>query len=243
MSLPELKVLPTPAAVAQAAAERIVQLCRQTLEDNDTFALCLAGGSTPKATYEKLASDEFRPRIEWPRVEIFFGDERTVPPDHADSNFAMAKAALLDHVPIPGDNINRMKGELDPETAAKAYGELLKDRFGDTGGVDLLLLGMGDDAHTLSLFPGTAAINELKHRCVANHVPQHDTWRITITTPFANRSGHAMALITGKNKAKALQDVLEGDRDPNRYPLQLIDPGKGRLSYYLDAAAVDMDAE
>ena len=152
----------------------------------------------------------------------------------------MAKQALLDHVPIPGDNVYRMKGELDPEEAAKAYGEMLKDKFGDVAGFDVLLLGMGDDAHTLSLFPGTTALKETHHRCVANHVPKLDTWRITITAPFANRSEQVLALVTGANKADALQNVLEGEHDPEQYPTQLIDPGEGRFTILADAAATGM---
>ncbi len=238
-----IKVHPTPAAVAQAAAERVVEIARTALALQETFTFCLAGGSTPNALYKLLADEELRERIPWNRVEIFFGDERAVPPIHADSNYAMAKAALLDHVPIPGDNIYRMKGELDPDQAATQYGRMLKDRFGDltsASGFDLLLLGMGDDGHTLSLFPGTAAIDEQSHRCVANFIPKLDTWRITLTAAFANQSANVLALVTGQNKAAALQQVLEGEHDPHKYPMQLIQPTSGRLTYLLDVAAVAM---
>lgn len=241
MTTPNIEVQPTPEQVAQAAAEKVVERCRLALEEKETFTLCLAGGSTPKAMYQLLAGDDYRKRIEWARVEIFFGDERTVPPDHADSNYKMAREALLDHVPIPGDNVYRMKGELDPEQAATEYGQMLKEKFGDNAGLDLLLIGMGDDAHTLSLFPGTTALSEEKHRCVANHVPKLDTWRITLTAPFANRSEQVLALITGEKKAKPLQTALEGDRDPQTYPIQLIQPDEGRFTLLLDAAAAGMN--
>lgn len=243
MSTPKLEVLPTPADVAQAGAQRIVDACARALEQQETFTLCLAGGSTPKATYELLATPEWSTRVEWARVEVFFGDERTVPPDDPDSNYGMAKAALLDHVPIPGDNIYRMKGELDPEEAAAAYDELLEDRFGDAaaGGLDLLLLGMGDDGHTLSLFPHTAALDEADRRCVANFVPKLNTWRITLTAGFANRSAETVALITGDKKAPALIQVLEGESDPKEFPIKLIDPDLGRLIYLLDASAAEME--
>lgn len=240
MSPPKLEVLPTPQAVAEAAAGRIVDASARALDQKETFTLCLAGGSTPRATYDLLATQEWSKQIEWARVEIFFGDERTVPPDHPDSNYAMAKAALLDHVPIPGDNIYRMKGELEPEEAAIEYGRMLKDRF-DDGGFDMLLLGMGDDGHTLSLFPHTTALHEPEHRCVANFVPKLNTWRITLTAPLANRSAEVMALITGQNKAAALVQVLEGEADPKEFPIKLVDPEFGRLTYLLDAAAVEME--
>jgi len=247
MSVPAIEVHPDPGLLARAAAERVVIACRRALEEKETFALCLAGGSTPRALYELLAGESFNWRIDWPRVEIFFGDERCVPPEHPESNYGMAKAALLDHVPIPGDNVYRMKGELDPEEAAREYGQMLKERFGDAGGLDLLLLGMGDDGHTLSLFPRTTALDETKHRCVANFVPKLDggagAWRITLTAPFANRSREALALVAGAGKAAAVREVLEGEGDPLDYPIKLIDPGEGRFTMLLDSAAAGMQAE
>src|SRR5699024_4642592 len=127
------------------------------------FSVALAGGNTPKSLYELLAGDAFRDQIEWSKVSIYFGDERAVPPDHPDSNYAMARGALLSRVPIPEDNIHRMRGEIDPEDAAIEYGRVLKSTYGDHGGLDLVLLGMGDDGHTASLFPDTAALDEMKH--------------------------------------------------------------------------------
>ena len=242
---PKIEVRPAADDVARLAADRFVSLAERTLDVQETFTVGLAGGSTPKAMYELLASDEYKNKVEWARVEIFFGDERTVGPDHPDSNFAMAKAALLDHVGVPGDNLYRMKGELEPAEAAAAYDALLKDKFGtDAGdpGLDLLLLGMGDDAHTLSLFPETEALTAGDDRlCVANHVPQKDTWRITLTAAFANRSRHVDALIVGKAKAGALNAVLEGDHDPRHRPMQLIAPTMGSFTILADIAATDMD--
>ena len=239
---PRIEIRPTPQDVAYAAADHVVSRFRAALQFRETFTLGLAGGSTPKALYELLAGDEFRRRIEWARVEVFFGDERCVPPDHADSNFKMAKEALLDHVPIPGDNVYRMKGELDAESAAVEYGRMLKERFGDDG-LDLLLVGMGDDGHTLSLFPGTSALDEREHRCVANYVEKLDAWRITLTAPFANRSDQVLALITGDKKSAAVARLLEGDFDPRQTPIQLIRPGDGHFTLLLDAAAAGMHEE
>jgi 6-phosphogluconolactonase len=248
-STPKIEVKPTPADVAMAAAEKIVHAASLALAAQDTFTLALAGGSTPKATYELLASDEFKKRIEWNRVEIFFGDERTVGPDHDDSNYRMAKKALLSRVPIPGDNIYRMKGELDPAEAAAAYDAMLADKFGtdgDAAGFDLLMVGMGDDAHTLSLFPETDALQHTDPagvRCVANHVPKLDTWRLTVTAGFANRSREILALVAGEKKTAALTQVLEGDDQPAKYPTQLLRPTMGRFYMYVDAAATGMNAE
>jgi len=245
--MPKIEVRPTPEQVAEAAAEKVVAAAKLALGAQETFSLCLAGGSTPKALYEQLADNAWRGDIEWNRIEVFFGDERCVPPDHADSNYKMAKDALLEHVPIPGDNVYRMKGELDPHEAAAAYDALLAEKFGETGddaGIDLLLLGMGDDAHTLSLFPGTEALaltDPAGPRCVANRVDKLDAWRLTLTPGFANRSREVLGLVTGEKKAAALQHVLEGEDAPQQFPTQLIRPIFGRFVILADAAATDMD--
>jgi len=173
---------------------------------------------------------------------VFFGDERNVPPDHADSNYRTARESLLSKVPIPGDNVYRMHGELDANEAAKQYGEMLKEKFGD-GGLDMVLLGMGDDGHTASLFPGTAALNETKHRAVGNYVEKLKAWRITLTAPFINRAREVMVLVSGASKAKRLAEVLEGPRDPQRLPIQLVQPASGRIAWLVDAAAAGMHEE
>jgi 6-phosphogluconolactonase len=237
--VPKPEVLPTPDAVARATADLVVETARRTLDEAETFTLCLAGGSTPRATYELLAGDEYRKRVEWGRVEIFFGDERCVPPDDVDSNYRMAREALLDHVGVPGDNIYRMRGELNPNEAADGYANQLHDRFGDEGGLDLLLLGMGADGHTLSLFPNTSALVADDEVCVENHVPKLDAWRITLTAAFANRSGRVAALVTGVGKAEAATHVLESNAPPAEYPMKLIHPA-GPFTFFMDAAAAGM---
>src|SRR4029079_4519066 len=171
------------------------------------FSIALSGGSTPKALFELLASEAYRSRIDCPRVVFFLGDELTIPPDHTDSNYRMAREALLSKVPVPGDNVYRMAGERDPNTAAREYGQMLKEKFGD-GGIDLVLLGMGDDGHTASLFPETEALDETKHRCVANFVPKLNTWRLTLTAPFINRSAQVILLVSGASKAPGLPEAL-----------------------------------
>ena len=239
---PEIKVHPDANEIAYAAAERIVAGAQQASEEGRNFSIALSGGSTPRTLYELLATDAYKSRIDWPRVEIFFGDERTVPPDHKDSNYRMSREALLSKVPIPGDNIYRMAGEIDPNEAATRYGQMLKEKFGD-GGLEMVLLGMGDDGHTASLFPGTAALKETKHRAVANYVDKLKTWRLTLTAPFINRAREVLILVSGASKAARLAEVLEGPRDPQRLPIQLIQPTQGRLVWLVDAPAAGMTGE
>ena len=237
----EIKVVADPAEIAREAAERVIAAAGRAAEEGRTFSLALAGGGTPKALYELLATDPYQSRLDWLRVEVFFGDERTVPPDHKDSNYRMAREALLSKVPIPGDNVYRMAGERDPNEAAKEYGRMLKEKFGE-GGLDVVLLGMGDDGHTASLFPETEALDEARHRCMANFVPKLNTWRLTLTAPFINRSRDVIVLVSGAGKAQRLQEVLEGPPDPKRLPAQLIRPAAGRMTWIVDAPAAGMTA-
>jgi 6-phosphogluconolactonase len=243
MTTPEIKVLPDPAAIAMEAAERVARAAAEAIALQERFCIALAGGSTPKALYEVLAGEPFRARIDWAMVNVFFGDERCVPPDHPESNYRMAREALLSRVPIPGDNVYRMRGETDPQEAAREYGEMLKEKFGDAG-VDLCLLGMGADGHTASLFPGTPAVEETKHRVVANYAENSTTgrsWRITMTAPFINRSHRVMVLVEGAAKARRVSEVLEGPPDPLRLPIQLISPASGNMAWLIDVAAAGMD--
>jgi 6-phosphogluconolactonase len=244
MNAPEIKVLSDPAEVAAAAAERVLELSESAIELSGRFSVALSGGSTPKALYQLLATNDYAPHLDWPSIDVFFSDERCVPPDHGESNYRMAREALLSKVTIPGDNVYRMHGESpDPNEAAKEYGETLKEKFGDTGGIDLVLLGMGADGHTASLFPNTEALKEQKHRCVANHVPQLNTWRLTLSAPFINRAANVIVLVTGAEKAARIVEVLEGEPDPQRLPIQLITPTHGRMTWLLDAAAAGMGEE
>lgn len=239
MTNPEIKVLADPALLAAEAAERFISLAREAIGQRGRFSVALSGGHTPEKMFQLLAQESYRWRVPWEKVEIFFSDERCVPPDSLESNYHMAEEALLRNVPIPGDNVYRMRGEIDPNQAAIEYGQLLKEKFGD-GGLDLIFLGMGPDGHTASLFPGTEALREAKHRCVANYVPKLSAWRITMTAPFINRAGTVMFLVTGADKAQRLKEVLEGPTDPERLPSQLIRPDPGKLVWLLDAEAAGM---
>ena len=241
MTSPEIKVLPDPVTVAREAAERIVELSEAAIEMGGRFSIALSGGSTPKLLHQLLSSPQYQSQVDWPNVDVFFGDERCVPPDHTDSNYRMARETLLSKVPIPGDNVYRMRGEHpEPNEAAKEYGETLKEKFGNDGGLDLILLGMGPDGHTASLFPQTKALAETKHRCMANFVPKLDAWRLTMSAPFINRARNVIFLVTGAEKAPVLAEVLEGPREPQRLPAQLIQPATGKVTWLLDAAAAGM---
>lgn len=222
-------------------AERIVARAREAVAHRRRFLLCLAGGATPKPLYELLASGPFARRIEWPRVHVFWGDERCVPPDHAESNYRMACEALLDHVPLQPPNIHRIRGEDEPSAAAAAYEELLGNFFerADTSAMtsfDLVLLGMGTDGHTASLFPGSAAARETRQWVVATPGPKPQSWRVSLTTVLINAAEDVTFLVSGAAKAERLKEVLE-DRPPGPLPAQLIRPTHGALHWMIDAAA------
>jgi 6-phosphogluconolactonase len=240
MAIPEIKVVPDATALAAEGADRWVQLASQAIAEHGRFSVALSGGHTPEAMFKLLAQDPYRSQVAWEKVEIFFGDERCVPPDSPDSNYRMASESLLRKVPIPGDNVYRIRGEIDPKAAAIEYGQMLKEKFGD-GGLDLIYLGMGPDGHTASLFPGTEALAETKHRCVANFVPKLSAWRVTMSAPFINRARNVIFLVAGADKAERVAEVLEGPPDPQRLPSQLIRPTEGQLTWILDVGAAGME--
>lgn len=230
------------ADVSRHAAEEFVRLANEATVANGRFTVALSGGSTPKALYTLLAGNAFRTRIPWEKVHVFWGDERCVPPDHADSNYRMARESFLDHAPIPKENIHRMHGEeADPGKAATSYEATLGESFGLAPGqlprFDLVLLGMGDDGHTASLFPHTAALSETKSLVVANYVEKFGTHRLTLTIPVINHAEQVIFLISGGSKAAALKEVLEGKEDPQRLPSQFIQPVTGKILFIIDHAA------
>lgn len=236
MSSRSIQVVADVSALAVAAADQIIRVADDAIANRGGFSIALSGGSTPKTLLRLLAGESYAKRIDWKNWRVYFGDERCVPPDHPDSNFRMASEALLDRVPIRPDRIHPMRGEIDPQRAATEYGQLLKNDFGE-GGLDLILLGMGDDGHTASLFPHTAALAETRHRCVANFVEKLGVWRITMTAPFINRARQIIVMVSGANKAKRVEQVLEGPRDTQNLPMQLIDPPEGQFLWLMDAAA------
>jgi 6-phosphogluconolactonase len=212
-------------------------------EAHGVARIAVSGGTTPKAMFALLAdqSAPFFARVPWDKLHLFWVDERCVPPDNDESNYKMTNQAMLSKVPLPAEQIHRMKGELDPEVAASQYEAVIRAEFGlDRSGdpvFDLVLLGMGDDGHTASLFPHTQALFAMVPLVVANHVPQKDTWRVTLTWPVINRARRVAFLIEGAGKAQVLHDVVQGPYDPESKPSQLIRPDSGKLTFLLDAAA------
>src|ERR687890_1563724 len=212
--------------LAEAAAREFAAKAEEAFEERGRFAVVLAGGSTPESTYQILARD-YSDRIAWSKVYVFFGDERAVPPHHKDSNLKMASELLLDHVPV--GNVHRIRGELPPEEAAEAYEEELRTFFQteDVPRFDLILLGIGADGHTASLFPWTPALNVHDRWVVANPVLKLDTTRITLTIPVINAARAVIFLVAGGDKAEALGEIPEGHADPRAYPARLVPPPGG----------------
>jgi 6-phosphogluconolactonase len=228
-------VYDNPEELADAAAGGFAARADEAIGERGRFAVVLAGGSTPKATYEILARD-YADRIDWSNVHVFFGDERSVPPDHEDSNYRMACEALLDHVPV--SSVHRMQGELPPDEAAEAYEQDLRNFFGteELPRFDLILLGIGGDGHTASLFSETSALEVHDRWVVANPVLKLETTRITLTVPAINAARAVYFLIAGEGKADALAEILEGNSDPHEYPASLIQP-QGGPTWMLDRPA------
>jgi 6-phosphogluconolactonase len=240
-SAPLLRLFDDPDQLARGAGDEFARRARRAQDAGGRFAVALSGGSTPGRLYRTLAGPSFRDQVEWAAVHFFWGDERTVPPDHPDSNFAAAREALLSRVPVPPENIHRIKGEQsDPARAAADYEEELRRFFrlgpGGLPRFDLVLLGLGADGHTASLFPGSDALTEGRRLVVAPWVEKLDTHRVTLTCPVLNNAACILFLVTGVRKAATLRRVLEGPRDP-RYPAQRVRPHDGELLWYVDRAA------
>ena len=234
-----LAIFPDKDAWSGGAAEFMLRNAQTALAARGCWIVALAGGSTPKAVYERLASRDYAQQIDWQRAHVFFGDERCVPPDDARSNYRMVRAALLDHVPIPASQVHRMRGEDDPAMAALACEQALRDLFYPSRlpAFDLICLGLGDNGHTASLFPGTAALRETSRWVVAQYVEVMQSWRITLTAPVINAARQVVFLVQGAEKAAVVQRVLRGPYDPDVLPAQLIAPRGGELHWLLDTAA------
>jgi 6-phosphogluconolactonase len=232
------KIYDNPEDVARAAAGRFVDLAREAIDARARFCVALSGGSTPKRAYELLATEPYINQVNWSKVHVFFGDERCVPPNDPESNFRMASEAMLSHVPIPIANVHRMIGEGDPAINARLYEDGLRSFFEDASWprFDLIFLGMGDDGHTASLFPGSAALKEDTAWVVANWVEKFKTFRITLTAPAINHAANVAFLVTGESKAKRLAEVTGGPRTDS-LPSQLIQPINGSLEWFIDKAA------
>lgn len=244
---PVLRVLADPAAVQRAAAEEFAVRTEAAVRLRGAALVALSGGGTPRGLHALLAdpAQPFRARVPWERLEVFWGDERPVPPDHPDSNYRMARDTLLERVPIPPAHVHRIAGEDPAHTrAAERYARALRRVFAAHGRLedgwprfDLVILGMGADGHTASLFPGTAALHETARPVAAAWVPALGSHRITLTPPVLNGADAVMFLVTGGDKARALRAVLEGPWSPDVYPSQVVRPRAGALTWLVDRAA------
>jgi 6-phosphogluconolactonase len=230
-------VLPDSAALAAAVADHVVALVRATLAQRDLAHVALAGGSTPRAINALLVAEPRRSSVEWGRVVFWFGDERCVPPSDPDSNYKMNRETLLDRLGIDGGCVHRMRGEDDPGAAAADYDAVLHLQLGERPRLDLVLLGMGPEGHTASLFPGTVGAIDRERRCIAHYVPQLGKWRITLTPHAINDARNVAITAGGAEKADALRAVLDGPKQPDLYPAQLVHPRAGDLRWFVDAQA------
>lgn len=230
-------------ALAEAAAQHFADRVAQSVAKRGRARIAISGGSTPKATFALLAdpAGPYAASIPWDKIDLFWVDERSVGPDDKDSNYRMTREALLSKVPLKPEHVHRMEGELDPEEAAAKYESVVRREFRLEGAeaprFDVVWLGMGDDGHTASLFPHTEGLHELGRIVIANHVPQKDTWRITLTQTVINEANDVVFLIGGDDKADPLERVLYGEYDPETLPTQLIQPRNGSLTMLLDAKA------
>ena len=229
----DIRILNTPQELFQAAAAEFISLASMAIRDHEKFSVALSGGSTPKSLYSVLA----KATLSWEKIFFFWSDERHVPPDHPESNYRMAKEALLSIVPVPPENIFRVRAEeKDANVVARDYEEALRSFFhlrpGQFPRLDLILLGIGPDGHTASLFPNTAALNETKRLVVANWVEKFKTNRITFTYPVLNHAACVIFLVSRADKSDMVRTVLEDERAG--LPSQKVHPVNGRLLWLLD---------
>lgn len=240
-----INIFPHVAAIAQKAAALYVDAAQHAVKERGIFRVAMAGGSTPKTLYALLVSEPFRSQLPFDKMQLFFGDDRHVPPDHPDSNYRMVSENFTSKTPIKPEQVFRMKTELrDTEKAAVEYEQTLKTQFalkpGELPRFDLMMLGMGNEGHTLSLFPGTTALRDNGRLVVRTWVGKLYTERITCTAPVANNSAAVLFMIAGADKALALKAVLEGPYEPDQLPTQYIKPANGKLTFLVDSAAGGM---
>ena len=233
-------IYPDSNTLSHEAAQYIVRLTSEAIADHGHFTIALSGGSTPKALYALLGNEPYRSQIDWALVEIFWSDERCVPPDSSDSNYHLAQEVFLSKVPIAANQIHRMPADkVDRDAASQEYTQEMQRVFGTDGipSFDLLQLGMGPEGHTASLFPHQASLHEQQRLVMPVDVPKPPPPRLTFTPPLLNAARHVLFLVTGSEKADAIQAVLEGSYQPEEYPAQIIRPPHGEVTWMLDTAA------
>lgn len=243
MSEREIIILDDAEALSVRAAEEIIHVSGEAICMHAQFTACLTGGTTPATTYSLMAS-RFQLSVDWKEVHFFWGDERCVPPDNPASNFGMANRTMLSKLPLAPSQIHRMRGEDPPEAAAAAYEDELKNFFslhdGEFPRFDLVLLGLGENAHIASLFPGSPLINEKNRLVAVADVDAPQRFRLTLTAPVLNHAARIMFIVSGEKKAQAVKNVLQGPEDPSQFPAQLIDPPEGTVTWLLDKAAASL---
>ncbi len=233
-----IQTFPDADALMRGTAKVFVDQARRAVSTRERFSVALAGGNTPKRVYELLAGEPYCSQIDWSHVHVFWCDERCVPPDDARSNYFMTRKALLDHVPIPAGNVHRIRGEKCPAAAATDYDTVLAHHFGaEPVRFDLVLLGLGTNGHTASLFPKTPVLKERTRRAAEVYVAELDMWRVTLTVPVLNAAGVVAFLVSGPNKADILRQVIFGPRDSDRLPAQLIQPTANEIAWLVDRTA------
>ena len=241
MTRVQIVVLENLGALVQTAAERFIAAGTEAIRARGRFHVALSGGSTPKGLYALLATEGYASRIDWSRVHLFWGDERCAPPDDPISNYRMVRETLIDHVPLPGGNVHRIRGEDEPAAAAAAYELELRRELGTPARFDLVLLGMGEDGHTASLFPQRMALRERERWTMAEYVAAMSAWRVTCTPVLLNAPAAVLFLVCGGKKASTLRRVLEGPYQPDALPAQVVAPHDGSVCWILDAdAAADL---
>lgn len=229
------------ADLSARAADEFVRLARQAIQTAGRFTVALSGGSTPKALYARLALPAYAEQIPWHRVHLFWGDERCVAPDHPESNYGMVQESLLSKINIPAENVHRMPGEKEPQIAAVEYEAELKRFFELSDGAlprfDLILLGLGEDGHTASLFPGSEALNETDHLVAATYLEKLKAHRLTLTLPVLNEGAEVVFLVAGARKAAIVKELLGGQASATNYPAARIQPRDGKLIWMITADA------
>lgn len=238
---PGIQVLSDLEAMSHKAAELFVNTSRSCIASQGKFSVALSGGSTPKRLYSLLGSAEYSPQVDWQRVHFFWVDERCVPKEHEESNFKTAFNTLLSKIPIPDGNVHRMKGEEDPDKAAMDYEKEVRNFFGVSGlpMFDLVILGMGEDGHTASLFPGSNLLKERIRLAAPVYLERPNRNRITLTLPVLNNATQILFLVAGHSKADVVYEILGHGRKKERYPAELISPVHGSITWLIDQEAAE----
>jgi len=234
----KIHIAPDAGQVSNELASWITQCIQEVLKTQDRFTFVLSGGSTPKKLYDLLAASPYKEKIPWEKLHFFWGDERAVPFEDDRNNAKMCYDELLNKVPVIAENIHVMRTDMEPAESVVEYEKVLKQYFGNSETTfDFVLLGMGDDGHTLSLFPGTEVIHEAKHWVSTFFLAAQDMYRITLTAPIVNAAKYVAFMAVGSGKAETLKSVLEGEKNLDKFPSQIIEPVKGELHWFVDEAA------